>query len=527
MFLLSAGAGVWIAYDKPAAWGKFGLIVGGLILYRLLAHLPEQIYINAWDVPTLEWILGSLPALVAFYFFLTNDWSSRIGKVPALDPAMRWFAAWQPNLAALRVNSNVIGGVIAALLPLQIAALFQTQTRKSIWIGAMLAASSGVALLMSASRGAWLALVIAATGWGMWHLINRLSPRWTESQSNTRAVWAVALTVILLSISLILVFTPLGERILVLRSDRQAVWRNSLDLARDYAFTGLGLGNFEMAYSSYVLLVHVGHTVHAHNLLLDLWLEQGLLGLVALGWIAALVVWTRGAASRWRLAALVSCGVILLHGLVDDAFYGYGGQAVWLMFVPLALLARSVEVPKVRHVLLQLAEVLVGVGAILILAAWVLPGARAAIVSNLGAVNQTRTELATYHWSESLFQDVVRRKVDLSTAIGYYEAALLLDPSDVTANRRLGQIELARGQYDEAQRHLSAAQTAAPGQRATIQLLGECYAIAGETGQAAILWKTIDVSQGQLELRQWWYGEYLEEPELAARVMRAQTSLGQ
>ena len=163
----------------------------------------------------------------------------------------------------------------------------------------------------------------------------------------------------------------------------------------------------------------------------------------------------------------------------------------------------------------------------LMLGVWLVPGARAAIVANLGTVEQTRIELATYHWPESLFQDVVRRKADLSTAIRDYRSALLLDPSNVTANRRLGQIELARGQYDEAQRHLSAAQAADPGQRATRQLLGECYAIAGETGPAAALWKTIDVSEGQLELRQWWYGEYLGERELAARIMQAQTTLGQ
>jgi tetratricopeptide (TPR) repeat protein len=323
------------------------------------------------------------------------------------------------------------------------------------------------------------------------------------------------------------------------------VWRNSLDLARDYAFTGLGLGNFEMAYSSYVLLVHVRHTVHAHNLLLDLWLEQGPLGLLALGWIGALVVWTRGSALRWRQAALVSCGVILLHGLVDDAFYGYGGKAVWLMFIPLALLARSqenslgnsllVEAPNARpalksslfrNSLFQLAGVL-GVIAVLMLAGRLVPGARAAMAANLGTVEQSRAELATYHWPESLYQDVVRRKVDLSTAIWDYQSALVLDPSNVTANRRLGQIELARGQYDEARRHLAAALAADPGQRATRQLLGECYAIAGETEAATTLWKTIDMSEGQLELRQWWYSDYLGEPELAARIMQAQTALGQ
>ena len=63
-------------------------------------------------------------------------------------------------------------------------------------------------------------------------------------------------------------------------------------------------------------------------------------------------------------------------------------------------------------------------------------------------------------------------------------AALALDPASVTANRRLGQIELSRGQYDLAHGHLDAAFRAAPGQQATRQLLGESLAVAGDAAGA-------------------------------------------
>ena len=130
------------------------------------------------------------------------------------------------------------------------------------------------------------------------------------------------------------------------------VWRNSWDLAWDYAFTGAGLGSFSMAYSSYVLLLHVPHTAHAHNLALDIWLAQGLAGLLAVAWLllsafGPLAFTAPGAAAsrpghapRWRAAAAMSLLVILVHGLIDDIYYGHGGIGVMALFVPFALLAR-------------------------------------------------------------------------------------------------------------------------------------------------------------------------------------------
>ena len=535
LLLLSAAGGVWIAYDKTAAVYKFALIALGLVLCAGLARIPGQIRVGKWEAPVLEWTLGSLPTLVAVYFFLTNDWASRFGKVAWLDPAMRWFAGWQPNIAGLSLNSNVIGGVIAAFLPLQVAALFQGRIVRPAWIAVALTATSALGLLMSASRGAWLALTLVAVGWGLWQGIKRRVRQGVITPPVAQAAWAIILATFLVSVALFLVLTPWGERLLALRSDRLTVWRNSLDLANDYAFTGLGLGNFEMAYSSYVLLVHVGHTLHAHNLYLDIWLEQGLVGLGAVSWIIIYAVWSifreNVLGQHWGSAALASLGVILIHGLVDDAFYGYGGRAVFLFFLPLAVLTRSRTLYGAPHRELRriLTPTLLGGTVVLIVGISLLPGVQAAFKANIGAVAQTQIELSGYHWPESVFQDVVRRsaKTKLESAIAWYQSALESAPDNATANRRLGQIELSFGQLAGARSHLEAAYAAAPGQRATRQLLGECYALAGETGQAAALWRTIDVNEGQLELRQWWYREYLGERELAARMMQAQTALGQ
>lgn len=557
LFVLSALAGAAIAVDGAAAWRKFGLIAGGVVIYYALVHLPEAIdsvlgkrrvprnapgnasglgrmplmagleasagvllrvpqplegsiaraYPSREARPTvagepasLRWVLAGLPALIAIYLLATAGWTAWQGE--------------RPQAPAYAIHPNAAGGMIAGLLPLQIAALFSgAPTRRRLALGGALLGTAGLGLLASATRGAWLALALALSGWVWRRLLGG------------RARWAVALAAELVLLAVAALATPLGSRFVEGLGGRPALWRNSFDLGRDYLFSGLGLAGFEMTYSTYVLLVHVGFLTHAHNLFLDVWLEQGILGAIA--WIGLLGGAVRLASRQnaWRGPALAALATITLHGLVDDAFYGYDGRGALLLFVPLAVLVRGArladggELPgSRRHVARAVGALGLALGLVVLLS----PAARAAAQANLGAVLQTRAELSIYRWPTWPLQDAVRRspQADLAPAIARYRAALALDPGNATANRRLGQIELARGEEAAARRHLKAAYATAPEQRATRQLLGESYAIAGDLKRAADLWRTVDVSQQQLELRQWWY-EHIGEGERAHWIQQA------
>jgi hypothetical protein len=325
--LLSAAIGTWLAYDQTAGWNKFWVIVGGLALYDSLAFAPEPVRVGRWQIAPVRVLLALLPAVIAFYFLLTNDWAAWMGKLPWLDPAMRWFASWQPDLPGHRLNPNVAGGLMAALFPLQVAAVGRA---KGSWPLIGLAA---LGLLMTVSRGAWIALATVAALWAVWRLWGR---RWL------RGVWSALIAgLAVIGACGAVVALQIGPTLFP--GSRLELLRNSLDLALDYPFTGLGLTGFQMAYSSYVLLLHVGHTIHSHNLLLNLWLEQGALGLAAFLWLlvesSAISRQRSVVGGRWSTAALMALAVIVVHGLVDDAFYGSRG--VLLLFVPFALLARG------------------------------------------------------------------------------------------------------------------------------------------------------------------------------------------
>ena len=83
---------------------------------------------------------------------------------------------------------------------------------------------------------------------------------------------------------------------------------------------------------------------------------------------------------------------------------------------------------------------------------------------------------------------------------------------------------MARGEIDAACDHLQQANASAE-QRATRQMLGECYALRGEVERAVELWRTIDLSQGQLYAREWWYGTHLASPNQAQALKQASAAL--
>ena len=144
-----------------------------------------------------------------------------------------------------------------------------------------------------------------------------------------------------------------------------------------------------MALSSYVMLLHVGYIDSAHSLYLQVWLEQGILGLLAL--LALLVMALRYADRRalWHVAALASFAVILVHGIFEIPLYG--GRGIQLLFVPLALLARPTGLPPLpqrtkRRPIARPGGIALAVLSLLALLVLLLPAPRAAFLANLGAV---------------------------------------------------------------------------------------------------------------------------------------------
>jgi hypothetical protein len=549
-----------VAYDRPAALGRLAGITAGMgaaALILLLGRRSGSIF-AVWA--GLGCLL--LAALIAGYFLLTYDWQAAgAGKFAPAHRLGLWVQAHRPAVPlpfTEDINGNVAGGALVILLPLGLGAAFHLLRgrRRSAawWLGAFLVAGlsllTGIALVLSLSRGAWIAFVLA--------LLAALYVGWRQrSTADHRRLdrlvfWGFVGALIgafALAVSWPAASPELNRLEALFGSTgvsgaggsaigRVTLWRDMLTLVRDYPFTGSGLGATMMVFSSYVLMLHVGYIMHAHHLLLQIAVEQGLPAMLAFATMFGLSLWvllratsTPDRAHGFPLPAAVAALVALaVHGTVDAGLYV--SRLAPLVFLPFgfAALAATLQdgAPTRQDHLVPTWPLWITVAAVsMLLAAALLPPVRSAMQSNLAAVAQTRAELSVYEWPAWPLQDAVRRsgQVNLDPAMRRFAAALALDPGNASAARRLGQIELSLGQYDRAAAHIQTAFAGRPSERASRQLMGEVKAIGGAVEEAAALWRTINLAQHQPDLRSWWYTN-VGEPDKAERITQAARMAG-
>lgn len=533
---LTAVAGAWVAYDRAVAWPRLGLIALGLGLLLLLAWAGGR-----WGeaLGAVALACAGTAAAVGGYYLLGADWhAGGSAKLPDMQQLGAWVQVHRPAVTLPEdIHPNIAGSLLAILLPLGAggcAWAWRMRQRGLALAGGLAVLAGLAAMALTVSRGAWLGLgAAAAVGLGL-----SLAPRAGLSTAGRSLVTAGVVIVLALPLLFAFVDLPMGDSLVGsvgaggTAVSRTALWRDALALIGDYPFTGSGLGSTSMVYSTYALLMHAPYLDHVHSLLLQLAVEQGVLGAVLFAALLGGAAWAAmsrpdgqpsGAAedratAALRVAALASLVALAVHGAVDAGLYA--SKAVPALFLPLGM-ACAQGAPRIRPA--------PWVGVVLAAAALVLllPASQAAFQANLGAISQTRAELVTFHWPETPLQDVLRRPggVDLAPAEGRFRAALVLDPANVTANRRLGQIALANEDFAAARRYLEAAYRAAPGQRATRQMLGEIAALEGDPAAAAALWQGLDLSAGQLDVRVWWYG-HLGRRADAEALRQAERMLG-
>jgi O-antigen ligase len=94
---------------------------------------------------------------------------------------------------------------------------------------------------------------------------------------------------------------------------RKRMWKDTVSMLRDRPVLGAGFGAYPTVFKPYQTTTGIEVFQYPHNILLNLWSETGLLGVIAFGWVIA--TWVRlGHGRVWTLLPLIT---ILVHGLVD------------------------------------------------------------------------------------------------------------------------------------------------------------------------------------------------------------------
>jgi lipopolysaccharide biosynthesis regulator YciM len=94
-------------------------------------------------------------------------------------------------------------------------------------------------------------------------------------------------------------------------------------------------------------------------------------------------------------------------------------------------------------------------------------------------------------------------QLDLANAS--LHAALQADPTNRTANHRLGLISMRRGDFLSAIPYLEKAYQEAPDHRGIIKSLGYCYVWSGNMEKAQIFLSKIPEAKQELAVYVWWW----------------------
>jgi putative inorganic carbon (hco3(-)) transporter len=287
-------------------------------VYRLVTGMALLYAVVHWANTRGRWLLlvagvvgfGVLLALIAPFSMV---WIG--GKASFLPETIYTHLV---SALPFNIHPNVLGGYLAMVLPIPVALLVAGWPSLS-WIVRVLLAVAivlmGGVLLLTQSRGAWIALAVALA------VLVVLVWRWGKV---ALAIAAVVGTGIVLSPAGALV----RDRAFWASSEhRLVIWADVLGLIQEHPLVGIGLGAFPHSYP--LVINPFGRVVHAHNLFLQVALDMGVVGGGAWLAIALFVLVAAWGIYRAGQAAgddwLVGLGIgllgsqlaLLVHGMLD------------------------------------------------------------------------------------------------------------------------------------------------------------------------------------------------------------------
>jgi len=204
------------------------------------------------------------------------------------------------------------------------ASLFLYGTSRELRIGSGVFLLVAVpSMLLSFSRGGYLAMAAVAVGLALSH-----RRRWLLLAGLVVAGGLVsAIPPIFHRISI--EFQNVGGTTFFGRAGRLELWSATLKMLSHYPIFGAGLSGFAERIGPYWNANHPERFIDPHNIVLNFWVETGLLGLFAFGWLLVVVFrisWQgwKQSDSDWRpifLGVLLAMVAIVVHGLVDVPYF--------------------------------------------------------------------------------------------------------------------------------------------------------------------------------------------------------------
>ena len=533
VFLASAVLAAWISYDRGTGFLQCErLIAVGILFYAIAGRKIHKNEENSAlkEEAELRWVAAGILALasgLALYWPLHQEYSAAVDKFFLITNLLDWIKAHLPAIPGPTFQSNVASGALILAVPMGLGLAVDAR-RKGATVETLLAfigtAIVLIGLLLTSSRGAWIGL-IAATGLALLIFLQR---RWISAPAKWGSFWITAVLGGLVIIEALILsgkadrlVGPLPDPTGSLQS-RITVWSAGPDLIGDYIFTGSGLMTMSRVFSVYELLIPVPYQGNLNNLFLQVWLEQGMLGEIALlGILGVVAIWAWKTLNEVRKplsntqsilgwAGFVGVTAITLHNFVEVVFYGDRTLPIVGLVLGFAYLASpsiDTAVPRrlVRRRVFTFGGIVAGLFALICILFY--RPIISAFFANLGAIDQTRLEMSNYNpdnfQKDSL--DQVRRRLSLNGVENLLHKSLVWNPKNRVALLRLGDIALSYDDESSAEEALQAAWDAGYRDNRTRLLYGDLLVMQGDVETAASVQKGVAWAEWRMS-GEAWYG---------------------
>lgn len=332
LVLALAAAVLWAMVRAPSVYDT-GLVAARLVvsitLFFLVVDYAEH-PARLWNVAAGVVLFGAATALLAP--FLTTPSPDKLVDVSAL---------FHPRLFGLQIsNPNMIGGALAAILPLALALIFNSDKRLR-WIGSVSLAPMVVMLWLLQSRGAWLGAFFGVL------LFFSLYRRGLVFMLPLGIFVVILLYAYAEDLAAALPFHINISNVFISLQGRQQVWDFS---AREILREPFGHGlNAYTAYAENLAsdLLTTPQRQHAHNLFLQIGFETGLVGLGAFAALCAYALYatwhalTRAVKRDLALGVFAALCAALASDLLEANMWGNKAALVlWTLFGMAVVLGR-------------------------------------------------------------------------------------------------------------------------------------------------------------------------------------------
>jgi putative inorganic carbon (HCO3(-)) transporter len=297
-FFVAGIISVVVSPARDRALGLFAVFfVEPMVTYFMAAYVLHGREAKVHFVKVVLWTLAVFSVYGIFQYF------TRIGL-----PVAWWGNANEPKRAlSVFAYPNAFGLYLGSLMAFVMPAVFEMKSKKYYALYAVAA----VGLLLTLSRGAWLAVVAAAVVYGVIAATKKVR-QWLL----VIAAIAIVLIAAVPNLRYRVILPFMGEKSTV---SRYSLWDTGEKMIASSPIVGKGLFGFATDFSAYNTDPNLQPIDFPHNIFLNFWIETGLLGLLSFVGISLYLGWDAFKNRRdvFQLGLLLFLVAIYVHGIVD------------------------------------------------------------------------------------------------------------------------------------------------------------------------------------------------------------------